>query len=116
ADGDAGIPQYTEQRLEDAIVQDLSRRVEVFVDESLAMNEGAATAISNSVVTVETTGGDVFEHRVTPHRPMSWAELERKFRSSASLALEADRAERALELGRSLPTLDDVTELAKAFA
>ncbi|HEY4412506.1 MAG TPA: MmgE/PrpD family protein [Gaiellaceae bacterium] len=116
ADGDAGIPQYTEARLEDPIVQDLSRKVDVFVDEALALNEGAATAISNSVVTVETTDGDVFEHRVPPHRPMSWAELERKFRSSASLVLDDAAAENALQLARGLAGLDDVGALARAFA
>ncbi len=116
ADGDAGIPQYTEERLEDPIVQDLSRRVDVYVDEELAMNEGAATAISNSVVTIETTAGDVFVHRVPPHRPMSWVELERKFRSSASLVIDEAAAEHALQLAHGLAGLDDIGELARAFA
>jgi 2-methylcitrate dehydratase PrpD len=116
ADGDAGVPQYEEPRLGDPVVQDLSRRIEVYVDEALAANEGAATALSNSVVSVETTDGRSFEHRVPPHRPMSWAEIERKFRSNASVVLDADAAERALELTRSLPTLDDAGALAAAFA
>jgi 2-methylcitrate dehydratase PrpD len=116
ADGDAGVPQYEEPRLGDPVVQDLSRRIDVYVDEALAANEGAATALSNSVVSVETTDGRSFEHRVPPHRPMSWAEIERKFRSNASVVLDADAAERALELTRSLPTLDDAGALAAAFA
>ncbi|MES1246475.1 MAG: MmgE/PrpD family protein [Actinomycetota bacterium] len=116
ADGDAGVPQYEEARLEDPVVQDLSRRVDVFVDEALALNEGAATALSNSIVTVETVDGQVFEHRVPPHRPMSWAEIERKFRSNASVVLDADAAERALEVAKALPTLADATRLAAAFA
>jgi 2-methylcitrate dehydratase PrpD len=116
ADGDAGVPQYEEPRLTDPVVQDLSRRVDVYVDEALAMNEGAATAISNSVVYVETTDGRSLEHRVPPHRPMSWAEIERKFRSNASVVLDTDAAEQALALARSLPTLDDAGTLAAAFA
>jgi len=116
ADGDAGVPQYTEERLEDAVVQDLARRIDVYVDEALAMNEGAATAISNSVVTVETVDGDVFERRVEPHLPMSWAEIERKFRSNASTVMNAEAAEHALELARSISSLGDVHELAHAFS
>jgi 2-methylcitrate dehydratase PrpD len=110
------VPQYEEPRLADPVVQDLSRRVGVYVDEALATNEGAATAISNSVVYVETTDGRSLEHRVPPHRPMSWAEIERKFRSNASVALDTDAAEQALALARSLPTLDDAGTLAAAFA
>lgn len=116
ADGDAGVPQYAEERLEDPVVQDLSRRIDVYVDEALAMNEGAATALSNSVVTVETVDGDVLEHRVQPHRPMSWAEIERKFRSNASVVLDADSTEHALELARNIPSLGDLREVAQAFA
>jgi 2-methylcitrate dehydratase PrpD len=116
ADGDAGVPQYAEERLEDAVVQDLSRRIDVYVDEALAMNEGAATAISNSVVTVETVDGQVYEHRVQPHRPMTWAEIERKFRSNASVVMNTADAERALELARAIPTLGDLREVARAFA
>jgi 2-methylcitrate dehydratase PrpD len=116
ADGDAGVPQYEDARLADPVVQDLSRRVDVFVDESLATSEGAATALSNSVVTVETVDGRVLEHRVPPHRPMSWAEIERKFRSNASVVLDREAAERALELARSLPALSNGSEIAAAFA
>jgi 2-methylcitrate dehydratase PrpD len=116
ADGHAGVPQYTEERLADPAVQDLSRRVEVYVDESLAFNEGAATAISNSVVTIETTDGETLVHRVPPHRPMSWEELERKFRSSAAIGLDAQDVETAYATARSLPELEDVGALAQAFS
>ncbi|MCW2976597.1 MAG: uncharacterized protein JWM06_1878 [Actinomycetia bacterium] len=115
-DGHAGVPQYTEERLADPAVQELSRRVEVYVDDALAFNEGAATAISNSVVTVETTDGRTLEHRVPPHRPMSWEELERKFRSSAAIVLAKDGAEAALATARALPELEDAGTLARAFS
>jgi 2-methylcitrate dehydratase PrpD len=116
ADGHAGVPQYTEERLADPVVQDLSRRTEVYVDESLAFNEGAATAISNSVVTIETTDGETLVHRVPPHRPMSWDEIERKFRSSAALGIGEDGVEAALATARSLPELDNVGVLLQAFS
>ncbi|MDX6468183.1 MAG: hypothetical protein QOI27_3223, partial [Gaiellaceae bacterium] len=116
ADGHAGVPQYTEERLADRDVQDLSRRIEVYIDESLAFNEGAATAISNSVVTIETTDGQTLVHRVPPHRPMSWEEIERKFRSSAAIGLDAQDVETAYATARSLPELEDVGALARAFS
>ena len=116
ADGHAGVPQYTEERLADAAVQDLSRRIEVYVDESLAFNEGAATAISNSIVTIETTDGETLVHRVPPHRPMSWEEIERKFRSSAAIGLGAQDVETAYATARSLPELEDVGALTQAFS
>jgi 2-methylcitrate dehydratase PrpD len=116
ADGHAGVPQYTEERLADPVVQDLARRTEVYVDESLAFNEGAATAISNSVVTIETTDGETLVHRVPPHRPMSWDEIERKFRSSAALGIGEDGVEAALATARSLPELDNVGVLLQAFS
>ena len=47
---------------------------------------------------------------------MSWAEIERKFRSNASVVLGSEAVERALELARSLPTLADGSVLAPAFA
>jgi 2-methylcitrate dehydratase PrpD len=115
-DGDAGVAQYTEERLADPTVQELSRRVEVYVDEALGADEPAESAISNTVVAVETTGGATFERRVKPHRPLTWDELERKFRSCASVALDAGAAEQAFSLAAGLAELDDVGALARAFA
>jgi 2-methylcitrate dehydratase PrpD len=115
-DGNAGVSQYTEERLADKALQDLSSRVEVYVDEALAAGEGAATAISNSIVTIETTGGFTYERRVQPHRPMSWAELERKFRSSAAIVLDEDGVESALSAARALPELGEVATLVHAFS
>ena len=115
-DRDAGVPQYTEERIADPAVQELSDRVEVVVDELLAGDEMTETAISNSIVTVELTDGEVLEHRVEPHLPMSWDEIERKFRGSASLVLDADSAEEALATTRTLPQLERVSDLARLFS
>jgi 2-methylcitrate dehydratase PrpD len=115
-DGDAGVAQYTEERIADARVQDVSRRVEVTVDESLSAGEGAATELSNSIVTLETRAGQAFTRRVKPHRPMSWAESERKFRSCAATVMDERAAGSAFALARRLPELDDVAALARAFA
>ena len=115
-DGHAGVPQYTEERIADPALQDLSSRVEVYIDEALGEGEGAETALSNSHVTIETTDGVTLEHRVPPHRPMSWEELERKFRSNAAIALDADGVDTAWDLARRLPELDDVVPLIRAFS
>ena len=116
ADGHAGVPQYTDERIADDAVQELSRRVEVVVDETLGQGEGAETAISNSVVTIVTTDGRTLVHRVPPHRPMSWDEIERKFRSNASAVLDPEGVETAWRLARSLPELEDAGELIRAFS
>jgi 2-methylcitrate dehydratase PrpD len=115
-DGHAGVPQYTEERIADPAVQDLSSRVDVYIDPVLGEGEGAETALSKSYVTIETTDGTTLEHRVQPHRPMSWDEIERKFRSNAALALDDDGVERAWDLARRLPELDEVAPLIRAFS
>lgn len=115
-DGDAGVPQYLEERIADPAVQELSRRVDVHVDETLGADEPDESAISNTVVTIETADGAVLERRVKPHRPMTWDEVERKFRSCASLAFAPDAAERAFAAAAALPELDGVGTIATAFA
>jgi 2-methylcitrate dehydratase PrpD len=115
-DGHAGVPQYTEERIADPAVQDLSSRIEVYADPALAEGEGSATALSNSAVSIETTDGATYKHRVQPHRPMSWDELERKFRSSAAIALDPDGVDGAFDLARRLSELDDAGQLTRAFS
>ena len=70
-DGHAGVPQYTEERIADPAVQDLSSRVEVYIDEVLGEGEGAETALSKSYVTIETTG----RHDARAPRPAAPADV-----------------------------------------
>jgi kynurenine formamidase len=113
-DGDAGLAQYTDERVNEPRVQELSRRVEVVVNPDFP-HEPAFP----STVILETVDGRRFSETVDipvgrPEHPMSWDDLSRKFRSCAAGVLPAAAAEHALSLARGLSSLANVAELARA--
>jgi 2-methylcitrate dehydratase PrpD len=117
ADGDAGVLQYGDDRIADPQVQDLSSRVEVVVDDGLAVGYSTFPA----AVTIETTSGDRHSLQVDVARgnrstPFTAEELDRKFLGCASLRLEPGQAEQALALARGIRELDDVGALVAAMA
>ena len=106
ADGEAGIAQYTDERIADPALRKLAERVEVVVDEALAVGRTAFSA----TVAVETTDGrrlnaTVDQARGTPELPLGTDELVAKFRSCSDGTLPADRLDRALELLLALDEL-----------
>jgi 2-methylcitrate dehydratase PrpD len=116
-DGDAGVIQYTDARLHDAQIQDISRRVQVAVDEGLAVGYSTFPA----AVTIETTSGASHTLQIDVARgnmktPFTREELDAKFRSCASLQLRPEATEELLRLARGLLDLDDVGQLARATA
>jgi 2-methylcitrate dehydratase PrpD len=116
-DGDAGVIQYTDARLHDAQIQDISRRVQVAVDEGLAVGY----SIFPAAVTIETTSGASHTLQIDVARgnmktPFTREELDAKFRSCASLQLRPEATEELLRLARGLLDLDDVGQLARATA
>ena len=97
-------------------MQDLSSRVEVYVDDELKVGYSTFPA----AVTIETTGGETHAHQVDVARgnmstPFTAEELDRKFLDCASLRLDRGRAEEALALARGLWELDDAGALAAAL-
>jgi 2-methylcitrate dehydratase PrpD len=115
-DGDAGPAQYTYDRVADAAVQDLARRVEVVVDETLP----TGYALFPAVVEIETTDGRTFRRRADlahgdPSDPLTPKEIGHKFRSCAALVLGEAGADGALVAVEALPGAPDVTGLMAAL-
>jgi 2-methylcitrate dehydratase PrpD len=113
ADGEAGIAQYTDERIGDPALRELAGRVEVVVDETLAVGRTEFPA----TVAVETLDGrrlsaTVDQARGTPELPLGTDELVTKFRSCATEALPAERLDRTVELLLALDELDDAAVLA----
>ncbi len=116
ADGEAGIAQYTDERVADPALRELAERVGVVVDDALAVDRTAFPA----TVTVETTDGrrlsvTVDQARGTPELPLGTDELVAKFRSCAAGALPADRLDRTVALLLGLDELHDVGVLAETL-
>ena len=116
ADGEAGIAQYTDERVADPALRELAGRVDVMVDDALAVDRTAFPA----TVTVETTDGrrlsvTVDQARGTPELPLGTDELVAKFRSSAEGALPTDRLDRTVALLLGLDELHDVGVLPETL-
>jgi 2-methylcitrate dehydratase PrpD len=116
ADGEAGIAQYTDERVADPALRKLAARVDVVVDAALAVDRTAFPA----TVTIETTDGrrlsaTVDQARGTPELPLGTDELVAKFRSSAAGALPADGLDRTVELLLGLDELHDVGVLGETL-
>ena len=76
-------------------------------------------AIPNRVV-VRLRDGRVVESRVDyplghPRRPMSWKDVESKFRRLVSPYMTKERVETVIQLVKSLENIDDVYELIDAL-
>jgi 2-methylcitrate dehydratase PrpD len=115
-DGDAGATQYTPERTADPVVQDLAARIVVETDDELPVG----TATFPAVVTIETRSGESFTERRDTARgragdPLTWDDLEEKFRGNAACELTASAAEELLGQIRALPELDDVGRIPRAW-
>ena len=112
-DGNAGIPQYTNEKALDPAITALRRKVEVVADESLRNDEARAY--------LRLQDGRRFETHV-PHasgtvdNPMSDAAIVAKFIANAAPVIGEDNAMRFADLCWNLETLDDATILADALA
>ncbi len=112
-DGNAGIPQYSNEKALDATVVALRRKVEVIADESLRKDEARAH--------LRLQDGRSFDTHI-PHasgtvdNPMSDQAIEAKFLANAMPLLGEDGARRFANMCWSLEQLDDATKLADALA
>lgn len=112
-DGNAGIPQYTNEKALDPAITALRRKVEVVADESLRNDEARAF--------LRLQDGRSFETHV-PHasgtvdNPMSDAAIVAKFMANAAPVMGEANAIRFAELCWKLETLEDATILADALA
>lgn len=118
-DGDAFVPQFTPQRINEDDVWSLVRRVHLRWDEDLDLHgtEGRWTAR----VKVTLADGSVEETEV-PHpwggseRPMTNDETREKYYRMTTLVMNEARARRLESLVMGLEDLDDVGELLEVLA
>jgi 2-methylcitrate dehydratase PrpD len=116
-DGDAGPMQYTDERVQDAVVQDLAARVQVLVDDSLP----TGYALFPAVVELETVDGRSRRRRADlahgdPSDPLTPSEIRDKFHGCAALALGEYQADAALAAVEGLPAATEVRSLVAALA
>jgi 2-methylcitrate dehydratase PrpD len=103
------LAQFERERYTDPTLRQFAaEQVDVACDPTLAG--------SRAVVEADTTGGSTIavrcEHpRGAPENPLSWAELERKFRTYAKERLSDARIEEALGLVSALETLPSTRTL-----
>lgn len=110
-DGDAGVAQFTPERVADPAVQECSTRVHV------ALADLPGPSASPAVVEVRTRDGRSFAERIDVQigrreRPMPTDALVAKFHACAAPLLGAQRRTEVLGLIAALPTLADVGTLA----
>ena len=113
-DGEAFLDQYTEDRIADAAVLDLIRRIEIHHDP--ALDKGGAATRHAVKVKAQLNDGHILEQYVEqrrggPHHPLSRAEIEHKFRRTATSALNARSAGQMLETVLEMDRINDVAVL-----
>jgi len=114
-DGAAYLPQFTPERIVEAKVCALARRVVVEIDEEV---DRAYPGVYGGRLTVLTRDGRRFSKKVDyssgmPENPMSGAQVERKYLSLASAAVGEAAASGILEIARGLFEAPSVASLAE---
>ena len=112
ADGNAGIPQYTDAKANDPLLVALRRKVQVVGDDTLRKDEAYATVVAGKLreeVHIEHASGTV-------DNPMSDAAIEAKFLANATPVIGAARARQAVERVWSLEKVADVREVIALLA
>jgi 2-methylcitrate dehydratase PrpD len=113
-DGEAGMYQYTDEKVLRPEAQDLMQRVTVVpVEIDRARPQLAARVV------VKLRNGDEFEETVAEHigrpaNPLSHEQLETKFHECAAQILDEGQRKTALDLCWGLETLEQVSVLADA--
>jgi 2-methylcitrate dehydratase PrpD len=111
--GAGGVAQFTDQAARDASVVSLREKVVTEVDPAIHEDEVR--------ILVTTTGGRRIDKHVehalgSVERPMSDADLERKFAALAEGVLPSAQVRRLTELCWTIEDLRDVADLARAAA
>ncbi|WP_213957624.1 MmgE/PrpD family protein [Variovorax sp. dw_954] len=117
-DGGAYLPQFTPERIVEARVCALARRVNIEIDDEV---DRAYPEVYGGRLTVLARDGRRFSKKVDyssgmPENPMSAAQVERKYASLASAAVGDDAADGILESARCLFEGPSVTPLAERLS
>ena len=114
----AGVAEFTDDVVRSPDVRAMMARVHTYHSPEV---EALGTERMRSVLDVRLTDGrtlhsEASTSRGTPERPMSWAEIEEKFRDCAQGVLPAEQVASALALIPRIETLPDVAPLVAALA
>jgi 2-methylcitrate dehydratase PrpD len=110
-DGQPGLAQFTDDRVNQRDVQDLLRRVQVRPDETLV--EDLTRGHTPVCLSIRTSDGQQLQATRTippgsPEEPLSSFELEQKFLSNATPVLGPERAADALAVFNRFKQADSV--------
>lgn len=116
-DGEAGLSQFSENRIKDEAVLTLAKKVEMMVDERL---DRLYPEMWSSIIKVETMDGRRFTEKVDspkgdPENPLDVNELKRKFLSNAAPILGKEESEELTDRILNLEQLDDINTLIRLF-
>jgi 2-methylcitrate dehydratase PrpD len=118
-DGMAFTEQYQESRLRDPRILDFIKRISAHVDPEIErMGAPARHAARVKVITRDARSFEkmLFDRRGSPEYPLSRGDIEYKFRHVVAPCVSQVRAERIIQVVRTLDTLDSTRELIELFA
>jgi len=111
--GHLGIPQFADAAVAAPSVRELMGKVRMLTDEKLEEAAREKNLLAPTRVKVQLKDGrilseTVYEARGGPAAPLSWTELEEKFRECTRDILPAVQSEKAITLVRQIEDLDQV--------
>ncbi len=113
-----GLAPYEQERVSDSRVQELMKKIKVYVHPELT--EKAPASVVIHFLKVRLKDGREFSMRAdkaggVPGNPLSEAELLAKYRDCAQRVLPSSKIDRSIELINALEKLEDISMLTKVL-
>ena len=108
-----GVPQFTNERSQDAMVIQLRKIVKVLPSTNLQLDQAKARITTKSGVSFDM---NVEHAKGTTLNPMSDSDLESKFIQNARSCLTNDKVKRILDIVWNLEKLSDINQLTRECA
>jgi len=111
----AGLAEFTDEAARDEAVLQVASRVSYEIDRASITRDS-----SSANVTIRLDDGRLLEERQDrprggPDLPMTWEEIEAKFRGNATLAISEERASRIVEAVARLDRLERLAPLMESL-
>ncbi len=118
-DGEVGVRQFTDEKVNEPRVQDLIKRVK-YVHPEDRRGWGEKEFLSAETVTVRLKNGQSLSYRAARGigqlgQVVSAAQLEAKYRDCAAPVLKGDSLQKSVRLLRTLEGITDITELTNVI-
>ncbi len=112
-DRSGGVPQFTNERSQNEVVQGLRKMVQITPTSSLELDQANAR--------IQTKSGEIFEARIehakgTIGNPMSDADITQKFTQNAKASIGDRKIERILDIVWNLEKLADINALSREYS